>query len=55
MVGKSSLQEIATLAIIQEITDSDLETAKIWSLLDYTGELTALWYHSHDSWMYQYT
>ena len=28
MVGKSSLQEIATLAIIQEKTDSDLETGR---------------------------
>ena len=37
MVGKSSLQEIATLAFIQEISDS-----KIWSLQDYPGELTAL-------------
>ena len=37
MVGKSSLQEIATLAIIPEISDS-----KIWSIPDYPGELTAL-------------
>ena len=36
MVGKSSLQEIATLAIIREIQ------SKIWSLSDYPGELTAL-------------
>ena len=28
MVGKSSLQEIATLAIIQEISDSNLETGR---------------------------
>ena len=27
MVGKSSLQEIATLAIIREISDSNLETS----------------------------
>ena len=28
MVGKSSLQEIATLAIIREISDSNLETGR---------------------------
>ena len=28
MVGKSSLQEVATLAIIREISDSNLETGK---------------------------
>ena len=28
MVGKSSLQEIATLAIIQEISDSNMETGR---------------------------
>ena len=28
MVGKSSLQEIATLAIIREISDSHLETGR---------------------------
>ena len=28
MVGKSSLQEIATLVIIQEIPDSNLETGR---------------------------
>ena len=28
MVGKSSLQEIATLAIIREISDSNLETER---------------------------
>ena len=28
MVGKSSLQEVATLAIIQEISDSNLETGR---------------------------
>ena len=28
MVGKSSLQEIATLAIIPEISDSNLETGR---------------------------
>ena len=32
MVGKLSLQEIATLAIIQEISDSNLDTrfATVW-------------------------
>ena len=29
MVGKSSLQEIATLAIIREISDSNLETGRV--------------------------
>ena len=28
MIGKSSLQEIATLAIIREISDSNLETRR---------------------------
>ena len=48
MVGKLSLQEIATLAIIREISNY-LETGrygwKIWSLPDYPGELTALFVH----------
>ena len=35
MVRKLSLQEIATLAIIQEISP------KIWSLPDYPGELNS--------------
>ena len=46
MVGKSSPQEIATLAIVWEISDPNLETwiygPIIWSLLDYPGKLTAL-------------
>ena len=42
MVGKSNLQEIATLAIIPEISDS-----KIWSMPDYPGELTALQFFSN--------
>ena len=45
MVGKSSLQEMATLAIIREISNSNLENerrSKIWSLPDYPGELIAL-------------
>ena len=51
MVRKSSLQEIVILAIIREISDSDLETGRYGprspglssSLPDYAGELTALW------------
>ena len=44
MVGESSLQEIATLAIMGEMSDSgDREIrSKIWGLPDYPGELTAL-------------
>ena len=49
VVGKSSPQEIATLGIIREISDSNLEKSgdwevwsKIWSLPDYLGELTAM-------------
>ena len=51
MLGKSSLQKIVILAIIREISDSDLETGRYVprsprlssSLPDYAGELTALW------------
>ena len=47
MLWKSSLQEIAILAIIQEISDSNLETGRYSaksgvSLIIYPGELTAL-------------
>ena len=37
MVGKSSLQEIATLAIIQEISDSNLETGDTVQNLESPG------------------
>ena len=47
MVAKSSLQEIATLAIIREISDSNLETGRYGpkSLVSriYLGELTVLY------------
>ena len=48
MDGKSTLQQISTLAIIREISDSDLEIGRynlksgVWSP-NYPGELTALW------------
>ena len=47
MDGKSTLQQISTLAIIREISDSDLEIGRynlksgVWSP-NYPGELTAL-------------
>ena len=45
MVRKSSLQEIATLVIIREISDSNLETERYspkCGVSDNPGELTAL-------------
>ena len=44
MVGKSILQEMATLAIIQEISDSNLETGRYGpkSGVSHLGELTEL-------------
>ena len=47
------LKKWQTSAIIQEISDSNLEDVekrfKIWSVLDYLGELTALPWQKHDS------
>ena len=44
MVGKSSLQKVATLEVIREISDSNLETGRYGpkSLPDYLGELKTL-------------
>ena len=44
MVGKSSLQEMATLAVIQEISDSNLETGR-----DSTVTITEISKENHTS------